>query len=108
MGSHLDERYSDAMVTFGFSFYQGSLSAINHQRASESWDRLISHEALLPVEGSYEHMLGAVGLPQMFLDLHRRVQPQLTGWPGLAFFNLARNFICNIHLPEYNVIIHLQ
>jgi erythromycin esterase len=88
MGAHLHKRYIDAMVTFGFSFYQGSLNAVNFQRASRGI--LISHEVPPPPEGSYEHTLGALGLPQFFLDL-RNVRAGSTAADWLAGPRLCRS-----------------
>jgi erythromycin esterase len=118
MGVHLHKRYIDAMVTFGFSFYQGSLNAVNSQRASRGM--LIPHEAPPPPEESYEHTLGALGMPQFFLDLRNiRAGSAAADWlvgPHLcrsigAVYAAAHpeNYFDDISLPEeYDVIIHLQ
>jgi len=120
MGYHLRQRYGDAMITFGFSFYQGSFHAVDYQPSSESRGMLISHETPPPPEESYEHMLGAVGLPQLFLNLREMpadsaVADWLSG-PHLvrsigAVYSAPhyRNFFSLAHLPkEYDVLIHLQ
>lgn len=118
MGVHLHKRHIDAMVAFGFSFYQGSLNAISFQRASRGM--LISHEVPPPPEESYEHTWGVLGLPQFFLDL-RNVRAGSTAADWLAGPRLCRsigaayeaahpeNYFEEINLSEeYDVVIHLQ
>jgi erythromycin esterase len=119
MGTHLRKRYGEAMVTFGFSFYEGSLNAIDGDSSSKSSGTLISHEVPPPPEGSYEHMFAATGFPQMFLDLRGvptsspladwLVGPHLFRSIGALYSAGSKNFFYNTRLPEeYDVIIHLQ
>lgn len=120
MGAYLHKSHGDAMVTFGYSFHQGSLNAIDGQRASKSRDMLISHKVPPPPKGSYEHLLDAVGLPQMFLDL-RNVPANSAVAAWLAGPRLFRNigavydasltrksFYSPRLLDEYDIIIYLK
>jgi erythromycin esterase-like protein len=56
----LRERYGDQLVVFGFSFYQGSFSALNSTTA---------FSVELPPENSYETYFHSAELPRFFLDL---------------------------------------
>jgi erythromycin esterase len=120
MGAYLHKSYDDAMVTFGFSFYQGSLNAIDSRHTSKSRDMLISHKVPPPPKGSYEHVLDEVGLPRMFLNLRNvpadsavaawLAGPHLCRSIGAAYdVSLARKSFYSTHLlDEYDVIIYLK
>ena len=119
MGAYLHKSNGDAMVTFGFSFHRGSLNAIDGQRESKSRDMLMSHKVPPPPKGSYEHLLDAVGLPLMFLDLcNVPADSAVAAW--LAGPRLFRNigamydastrtsFYSTRLLDEYDIIIYLK
>lgn len=119
MGVYLQKHYGDMLVTFGSSFYKGSVNAIDRRRESESWGMLISQEVPPPTEGSYEYLLGEVGLPQLFLDLRDlAVDSAVAAWlAGPLHHSIGEAHDtsrgrCSSYrtqlLDEYDAAIHLQ
>jgi erythromycin esterase len=75
MGAHLRQQFGDAMRVMGFSFYQGSFTALN----LEISNGLGTYSFGPAPAGGYEHFFHAAGLPRFILDLRGANQEWLTG-----------------------------
>jgi len=80
MGGALREMLGPAMVTFGFSFAQGTFNAVG----VSPYTPLGPHTVGAPKYDSYEEYFAAAAVPRFFLDLRNRsALPDTPSWlPG--------------------------
>lgn len=114
MGKHLRERFGQGVRIFGFSFYEGSFTAVNLDGGP------LGPYTLGPAPvGSYEHFFHAAGLPRFILDLRVSTATPATGW--LAGPRLVQEVGCchrpsvanwgvkTVSLPSlYDAVIHFE
>ena len=82
MGGALREMLGPAMVTFGFSFAQGTFNAVGV--SGSTYTALGPHTVGAPKYDSYEEYFAAAAVPRFFLDLRNRsALPDTPSWlPG--------------------------
>jgi erythromycin esterase len=114
MGSHLRARFGQEMRVMGFSFYQGSFTAVNLDGGPFG-----TYSFGPAPEGSYEHYFHSAGLPRFILDLRVSTNSTATRWlagprpvreigcchrPSLADWGIR-----SVSLPSlYDAIIHFE
>ena len=74
LGGLLRQHYKQQYLTIGTSFFQGSFNALTQLNA------LTSYTVGPPPVGSYDYMLGSVGLPLYLLDIRQTPAGSVTNW----------------------------
>jgi len=123
MCTYLREKYGNEMVTFGFTFYEGSFNAyelLGSGRRVEDLKRgdLKVHHFEKPIEYNYGYYFHSTGFPYFFLDLRDVQYSKTTYWlfsctlrgAGEMFSESSPRGSGNImSLPKcFDAIIHIQ
>ena len=74
LGGLLRQQYQQQYLTIGTSFFQGSFNALTQQNG------LTSYTVGPPLVGSYDYVLGSVGLPLYLLDIRQTPAGAVTNW----------------------------
>jgi len=74
LGGLLRQLYKQQYLTIGTSFFQGSFNALTQQNG------FTSYTVGPPLVGSYDSVLGSVGLPLYLLDIRQTPAGSVTNW----------------------------
>jgi len=74
LGGLLRQLYKQQYLTIGTSFFQGSFNALT------SYNEFTSYTVGPPLVGSYDDVLGSVGLPLYLLDIRQTPAGAVTNW----------------------------
>ncbi|OLD84079.1 MAG: hypothetical protein AUF64_02945 [Chloroflexi bacterium 13_1_20CM_54_36] len=74
LGGLLRQLYKQQYLTIGTSFFQGSFNALT------SYNEFTSYTVGPPLVGSYDDVLGSVGLPLYLLDIRQTPAGSVTNW----------------------------
>ena len=113
LGGLLRQHYQQQYLTIGTSFFQGSFNALTQQNG------LTSYTVGPPLVGSYDSVLGSVGLPLYLLDIRHTPAGAVTNWvQGPAKLRSIGQFFDPAHEADdygqgslqqwFDVIIHFQ
>lgn len=112
LGALLRQHYQQQYLTIGTSFFQGSFNALTQHGFT-------SYTVGPPPVGSYDYVLGSVGLPLYLLDIRQTPAGPVTSWvQGPAQLRIIGVFFDPAHEADYSIqgslqqwfdaIIHLQ
>ncbi len=113
LGGLLRQHYQQQYLTIGTSFFQGSFNALTQQNG------LTSYTVGPPLVGSYDSVLGSVGLPLYLLDIRHTPAGAVTNWvQGPAKLRIISQVFDPAHEADdygqgslqqwFDVIIHFQ
>jgi erythromycin esterase len=113
LGGFLRQQYKQQYLTIGTSFFQGSFNALTQQNG------LTSYTVGPPPVGSYDYVLGSVGLALYLLDIRQTPTGSVTNWvQGPAKLRRIGQFFDPAHEAQYydegslqqwfDAIIHFQ
>jgi erythromycin esterase len=71
MGTHLQQKYGDELVVFGFCFYDGTFNAYEYDTATNTYADLKTHRIEPLIANSHEAYLHRLNSPRFFLDLRQ-------------------------------------
>ncbi len=113
LGGLLRQQYQQQYLTIGTSFFQGSFNALTQQNG------LTSYTVGPPLVGSYDYVLGSVGLPLYLLDIRQTPAGAVTNWvQGPAKLRIISQVFDPAHEADdygqgslqqwFDIIIHFQ
>jgi erythromycin esterase len=114
LGALLRQHYKQQYLPIGTSFFEGSFNAFNPALPQ---DGLVSYTVGPPPVGSYDDVLGSVGLPLYLLDLRQTPAGPVTSWVqgpaqlrsiGISFDPTQRNFIQGSLQQWFDAVIDVQ
>ena len=115
MGTHLKERYGEALILCGFAFYAGGCVAY-----APGGVALQVHQVPPPPADSYEAAFRQAGLPHLFLDLRGlRSEAPATAWlagpRGLRYIGAGYDaaqpdaYVVPVSLPrQFDLVLYVE